>query len=116
MKASELLQNDQSTATDKALRFASDATPAFIHTTRPDGYFDYFNRGSLDFLGQSLEDVCGWRWTESVHPEDVAGIVQKWRAALASGEPLEAEARVRRADGTYRDEFLFKQLVASVAT
>jgi len=32
----------------------------------------------------------------------VAGIVQKWHAALASGEPFEAEARVRRADGEYR--------------
>src|SRR5205807_2445187 len=73
-----------------------------IHTARPDGYLDYFNRGWLDFLGKSLEDVCGWRWTESVHPEDVATLVQKWHAALASGEPLEVEARVRRADGSYR--------------
>jgi hypothetical protein len=32
------------------------------------------------------------------------------------GNPLEVEARVRRADGTYRDEFLSKQPVASVAT
>ena len=116
MKASESLQNDQSTATENALRLAVDTTPAFIHTARPDGYFDYFNRGWLDFLGKSLEDVCGWHWTESVHPEDVAGIVQKWRAALASGEPFEAEARVRRADGTCRDEFLSKQPEASVAT
>jgi PAS domain S-box-containing protein len=102
MKASESLQNDQSTATENALRLHVDATPAFIHTARPDGNFDYFNRGWLDFLGKSLEDVCGWHWTESVHPEDVAGIVQKWRAALASGEPFEAEARVRCVDGTYR--------------
>jgi PAS domain-containing protein len=35
-------------------------------------------------------------------PEDVAGLLQKWHAALGSGEPLEAEARVRRADGEYR--------------
>jgi formate hydrogenlyase transcriptional activator len=101
MKASESLQNDQSTATEDALRRAVDTTPAFIHTARPDGYLDYFNRGWLDFLGQSLEDVCGWRWTESVHPDDVAAIVQKWHAALASGEPFEIEARVRRADGSY---------------
>jgi PAS domain S-box-containing protein len=102
MTASESFQNDQSTATESALRRAVDTTPALIHTARPDGYLDYFNRGWLDFLGKSLEDVYGWRWTESVHPEDVAGIVQKWHAALASGEPFEAEARVRRADGTYR--------------
>src|SRR5947199_93954 len=102
MQASESLQTDQSTATESALRRAVDTTPAFIHTARPDGYLDYFNRGWLDFLGKSLEDVCGWRWTESVHPEDVAALVQKWHAALASGEPLEVKARVRRADGSYR--------------
>ncbi|HEY5992296.1 MAG TPA: PAS domain-containing protein, partial [Candidatus Udaeobacter sp.] len=102
MKASESLQDDQSAATENELRRAVDTTPAFIHTARPDGYLDYFNRGWLDFLGKSLEDVCGWRWTESVHPEDVDGIVQKWRAALASGEPFEIETRVRRADGCYR--------------
>jgi formate hydrogenlyase transcriptional activator len=102
MKASGSRRNDESTATENALRRAVDTTPAFIHTARPDGYLDYFNRGWLDFFGKSLEEVCGWRWTESIHPDDVDGIVQKWRAALASGEPFEAEARVRRADGTYR--------------
>ena len=102
MKASRSLQNDESTASEDALRRAADTTPAFIHTARPDGYLDYFNRGWLDFFGKSLEEVCGWRWTETIHPDDVDGIVQKWRAALASGEPFEAEARVRCADGTYR--------------
>ena len=109
MKASKSLQNNQSTATENELRRAVDTTPAFIHTARPDGYLDYFNRGWLDFLGKSLEDVCGWRWTESIHPEDVAAIVQKWHAALASGEPFEIEARVRRADGSYR-AFLHRKL------
>src|SRR6266481_4220405 len=102
MKASESLHNDESAATENALRRAVDTTPAFIHTARPDGYLDYFNRGWLDFFGKSLEEVCGWKWTESVHPEDVATLVQKWHTALASGEPLEIESRVRRADGTYR--------------
>ncbi len=37
-----------------------------------------------------------------IHPEDVAGIVEKWRTSLATGEPFEAETRVRRADGVYR--------------
>jgi PAS domain S-box-containing protein len=84
MRASESLQNDQLTATEKALRRAVDTTPAFIHTGRPDGHLDYFNRGWLDLLGKSLDEVCGWRWTESIHPEDVDGIVQKWRAAERS--------------------------------
>jgi len=73
MKVSESLQNE-SIATENELRRAVDTTPAFIHTARPDRYLDYFNRGWLDFLGKSFEDVCGWRWTESIHPEDVAAI------------------------------------------
>src|SRR5215831_8711312 len=102
MKAAAGTSDGQATVAEDALRLAVDTTPAFIHTGRPDGYLDYFNRGWLDFLGESLGDVCGWRWTESIHPGDVAGIVQKWHAALESGEPFEAEARVRRADGEYR--------------
>src|SRR6266446_2044755 len=87
---------------EDALRLILDTTPALIHTGRPDGYLDYFNQRWLEFLGLPLEEVCGWRWTGAVHPEDVAGLLQKWHAALGSGEPLEAEARVRRADGEYR--------------
>src|SRR3954469_7951898 len=102
MKASEILQNDETTANETALHRAVDTTPAFIHTGRPDGYLDYFNRGWLDFLGKSPEEVCGWKWTECVHPEDVATLVQKWHGAVARGEPLEVESRVRCADGFYR--------------
>src|SRR5437762_1187163 len=102
MKAVEPAENEQSPAAENALRLIVDTTPALIHTGRPDGYLDYFNRGWLDFLGKSLEEVCGWKWTECVHPEDVATLIQKWHAALASGEPLEVESRIRRADGTYR--------------
>jgi PAS domain S-box-containing protein len=101
-KADLPVANERSAATQDALRLVVDMTPALIHTGRPDGYLDYFNHGWLVFVGKSLEELCGWRWTDSVHPEDTAGLVQKWQAALASGEPLEAEARVRRADGEYR--------------
>jgi PAS domain S-box-containing protein len=88
--------------TENGLRLVLDATPALIHTGRPDGYLDYFNQRWLEYSGLSLEDVCGWRWTNAIHPEDVEGVLQKWRAALASGESFETEARVRRADGEYR--------------
>ena len=84
------------------LRLVVDTTPAMIHSARPDGWLDYFNQRWLEFLGVGLEDVCGWRWTTSVHPDDVDGILAKWRESLATGEPFEAETRVRRWDGEYR--------------
>ena len=48
MKAIATEATEQSTATEDALRRAVDTTPAFIHTARPDGYLDYFNRGWLE--------------------------------------------------------------------
>ena len=79
-----------------------DTTPALIHAARPDGHIDYFNQQWLDYMGVRLDEICGWKWTNWIHPEDLDDILQKWRAALASGEPFEAETRVRRADGEYR--------------
>src|SRR5277367_104499 len=79
-----------------------DSIPALIHTGRPDGYLDYFNKPWLEYFGVTLDKVVGWNWTAHVHPEDVDGIVAKWRACLATGEIFEYETRVRRADGEYR--------------
>jgi len=79
-----------------------DSIPALIHTARPDGYLDYFNKPWLEYLGVTLDKVTGWNWTAYVHPEDVEGILAKWRACLATGETFEHETRVRRANGEYR--------------
>jgi PAS domain S-box-containing protein len=79
-----------------------DSIPALIHTARPDGYLDYFNKPWLEYLGVTLSEVAGWKWKAFIHPEDVEGIVDKWQACLASGEIFEYETRVRRADGEYR--------------
>jgi PAS domain S-box-containing protein len=79
-----------------------DSAPSLIHTAMPDGYLDFFNQTWLKYVGRPLEDLQGWKWTAFIHPEDVEGIVEKWRASLASGEPFLYEARVLRADGEYR--------------
>jgi PAS domain S-box-containing protein len=79
-----------------------DSIPALIHTARPDGYLDYFNKPWLEYLGVTLDKVAGWNWTAFIHPEDVDGIVTRWRACLATGEIFEYETRVRRANGEYR--------------
>ena len=79
-----------------------DSIPALIHTARPDGYLDYFNKRWLEYFGVTLNKVIGWNWTAFVHPEDVEGMVAKWRTCLATGEIFECETRVRRANGEYR--------------
>jgi two-component system, LuxR family, sensor kinase FixL len=88
-------------------RLVIDTIPTFAWRTRPDGYAEFFSQRWQDYTGLSLEQAQGWRWTISLHPDDVAGLTNAWRATLATGSPAEAESRVRRGDGVYR-WFLFQ--------
>jgi len=82
-------------------QFLVDSMPAMIHTARPDGNLDYFNKRWLEYLGVTMYDVSQWKCRAFVHRE-VAGIVAKWRACLATGEKFEYETRLRGVDGEYR--------------
>ena len=84
------------------LRLITDTTPAMISSCLPDGSTDFFNRRWLEYLNLPLEEISGWGWTSVIHPEDLQDVVNKWRSSLATGEPLEVEARSRRGDGEYR--------------
>src|SRR5258706_1208222 len=94
--------SERLTPIEDSLQLVIDTTPALIHTALPDGSLDFFNRRWLEYVGLPLSEVLGWRWTTAIYPEDVEQFVEKWRASVESGEPFEAESRVRRSDGEYR--------------
>jgi hypothetical protein len=75
-------------------QFLVDSMPAMIHTARPDGYLDYFNKRWLEYLGVIMYDVSQWKCRTFAHRE-VEGIVAKGRAWLATGEKFGYETRVR---------------------
>jgi PAS domain S-box-containing protein len=96
---------DESSSVDDqslSLRQIIDLAPALIHTARPDGYLDFFNRRWLDFCGLPLEKLMGWEWTSCIHPDEVESFVQRMRESFARGESFQETSRVRRADGVYR--------------
>ena len=76
--------------------------PTTAWTTRPDGYCDFLNQGWLDYTGMTAEQAQGWRWAEAIHPEDRKNLVEEWQSCLASGTPVDTEARMRRFDNSYR--------------
>jgi formate hydrogenlyase transcriptional activator len=83
-------------------RLVVDATPALIFSARPDGYVDYFNRRWFVMLGARQDELEGWEWMKFIHPDDLEGHVQRWRAAMIDGQPPVSQARVRNAKGEYR--------------
>src|SRR5580704_14356812 len=82
------------------LRLVVDTLPAMVWSKLPDGSADFLNQRFREYTGSPLEEGLGWGWMNAFHPEDRAE--QEWRAAFAAGEPFEREARLRRADGSYR--------------
>jgi PAS domain S-box-containing protein len=79
-----------------------DTIPALVWSARPDGSRDFHSQRWLEFTGLSAEDAAGDGWAIVLHPEDRTGVLDKWRSAVATGEPFEVEARVRTADGKFR--------------
>jgi PAS domain S-box-containing protein len=89
-------------AAHEQLRLVTDTVPTLLSSARPDGQVEFVNQRWRDFGGLSSEEVKGWKWVDVLHPDDQGRFVGDYRAALASGVPMESEARVRRADGEYR--------------
>ena len=76
--------------------------PTAAWTTRPDGYCDFLNQVWLDHAGMTAEQAQGWGWAQAIHPNDRTKLVEEWQLCLASGTPVDTEARIRRFDGSYR--------------
>jgi PAS domain S-box-containing protein len=107
--AKEKLQKafDEIKKSEDRLRLVIDTIPALVWRSRPDGAAEFFNQPCLDYTGLSLDQALEWGWTSVVHPDDVEGLLEMWRAIRKSGTRGEAEARLRRFDGEFR-WFLFR--------
>jgi PAS domain S-box-containing protein len=91
----------------RELQLTLDRIPILAWQTRSDGYAEYLNKRWLDYTGLPLEQALGWEWQVAVHPDDLPGLLERWRDMLVSGNAKEVEARMRRFDGEYR-WFLFR--------
>ena len=94
-------------AFDDEFRIALDTIPTLVWAARPDGTAEFFNMRWLDYTGLTADEAGDWGWVTSIHPEDTKGLTDTWSTIIGSGEPGEAEARLRRSDGEYR-WFLFR--------
>ena len=97
----------ESSGVQNELRRVVDALPGLVWTALPDGHIDFLNQRWCEYTGLSVEDSYGRGWETAIHPEDLPELLERWRSILASGEPRDMEARLRRFDGEYR-RFVFR--------
>lgn len=87
---------------DNELSRTVDALPGLVWTALPDGHIEFVNQRWCEYAGMSVEQASGRGWHATIHPDDLPMLVQRWHIAVNSGQPSEAEARMRRSDGEYR--------------
>src|SRR5258708_2329368 len=84
------------------LRQVIDTIPTLAWCNLPDGPNEFLNKRWHEYTGLSPEESNGWGWQVAFHPDDLPPLMERWSELLASGEPGEMEARLRRHDGAYR--------------
>ena len=87
---------------EKELREIVETIPAMTVTITADGRDAFIGKRFSEYSGLSEEDARGSGWKVTVHPDDLDLYLRNWRPSLISGDPIEFETRVRRADGEYR--------------
>src|SRR5262245_4393442 len=96
-RAEEALQTSE-----RNLAAIINTIPTTAWTARPDGYCDFLNQLCLDYAGMTAEQAQGWGWAEAIHPDDRERLVEEWQSSLASGTPVDTEARIQGFDSSYR--------------
>lgn len=84
------------------LRQLIELMPQMVWVNHPEtGAIEFANRRWLKYFGIDEEQNRGWSMRNYVHEEDLDTALESWRRSLRTGEPYEAEYRLRREDGSY---------------
>jgi PAS domain S-box-containing protein len=89
-------------ASDRDSRLILASIPGLVSILTPTGAVDVVNGPLVEYCGRTLEELKQWGSSDTVHPEDLPRVIQMFTQAIASGEPYDFEARLRRFDGAYR--------------
>ncbi|MBV8580276.1 MAG: SpoIIE family protein phosphatase, partial [Candidatus Eremiobacteraeota bacterium] len=81
----------------------ANVVPQLIWTADPEGGIEYVNDRWTTFTGYDAQATRDGGWRNTVHPEQERFVLDRWQHALRSGDPFNAEYRIREgATGRYR--------------
>src|SRR5262249_27633413 len=87
---------------ERESRLIVDSIPGLVATLTRDGEVEVVNPQLVEYCGQPLEAMKERGTNGTIHSDDLPRMVPIFTQAIASGEPFDFEARVRRFDGVYR--------------
>jgi two-component system CheB/CheR fusion protein len=96
------LAESASRESEVRLKQIVDSVPHLVWTASADGTRDYFSQQWREYTGLSAGRQLDEGWIEAYHPDDREAMLAAWAESVRSGEPFQAEYRIRRHDGAYR--------------
>ena len=70
---------------------------------RADGFIFWYNQRWYEYTGTTPGQMEGWGWQRMHDPAVLPSVMEKWQAAIQSGEPFEMAFPLRGADGRFRN-------------
>jgi len=83
-------------------RLTLNSIPGMVGLTSPNGNLEMVSQQALEFFGKTIEELNEWGTNDTIHPEDLPGVIEAFTRAITTGRPYEFPARFKRADGVYR--------------
>ena len=83
-------------------RLILDGIAGLVAIMGPTGDVEAVNRQVFEYFGKSIEELKGWSVSDSVHPDDLPGVISAWRHSIETLSPYDVDHRLRRADNVYR--------------
>ncbi|MDR7038990.1 PAS domain S-box-containing protein [Methylobacterium sp. BE186] len=83
-------------------RNLAEALPQLAWMAEPDGTIVWYNRRWYDYTGTTFDEMRDWGWRKVHDPDHVEAVTERYRAAIAAGEPWEDTFPLQGRDGRYR--------------
>ncbi|MGN6100130.1 MAG: PAS domain-containing protein [Devosia sp.] len=83
-------------------RLVAETAPVMLWMGDPNGNCVYLNKAQRTFWGVPTEDLSGFTWAGTLHPDDLEKLAIPYNEAMQKQTGFTVEARYRRADGAWR--------------
>jgi PAS domain S-box-containing protein len=88
--------------TERRLAVLGESLPQLVWWATATGRCEYVNERWRSYTGQSVEQAQGHGWVDAVPAEERQATLQRWISAVATGDTIEFQQRIRRHDGAHR--------------
>lgn len=98
----EKFTEQQLKESERRFRNLADSAPMYLAMADATGKAVYFNKPWLEFTGYKLEEMLGFGWLKTLHPEDAPKFEKDFKNAFEKQTTINEQYRFRRRDGIYR--------------